>query len=234
MPNLADILFRTADGIYAVDAEQHIIYWNDACAQLLGVSTKEAIGRPCSDVVRGKNSAGQPLCGGGCCSSLIKGGNGPKTFPLHTHNSQGNHLDLSVNIVLVPSRHCKQWTCIHMLYYGDSPDAHEVLEYHSPYKQKTISRSTVHGHSVENKSNLTAREHEILQLLAEGVRTTVISQLLHVSPVTVRNHIQHIESKLGVHSQLEAVAYAYRNNLVSIHNSKRSIDHEEKNRRRHQ
>jgi DNA-binding NarL/FixJ family response regulator len=34
--------------------------------------------------------------------------------------------------------------------------------------------------------------------------------------VTVRNHIQHLISKLGLHSQIEAVAYAYRNNLVAV------------------
>jgi DNA-binding CsgD family transcriptional regulator len=41
-----------------------------------------------------------------------------------------------------------------------------------------------------------------------------MSQLLNISPVTVRNHIRHIEVKLDVHSKLEAVVYAYRHNLI--------------------
>ena len=54
----------------------------------------------------------------------------------------------------------------------------------------------------------------ILHLLAEGHASSVISRQLCISLVTVRNHVQHLIGKLGVHSQLEAVAYAYRHNLI--------------------
>jgi DNA-binding NarL/FixJ family response regulator len=37
---------------------------------------------------------------------------------------------------------------------------------------------------------------------------------LHVSPTTIRNHVQNITAKLGVHSRLEAVAYATRHRLL--------------------
>jgi len=37
---------------------------------------------------------------------------------------------------------------------------------------------------------------------------------MRISMVTVRNHVQHIEATLAVHSQAEVVAYAYRHNLV--------------------
>ncbi|HEX5852320.1 MAG TPA: LuxR C-terminal-related transcriptional regulator [Solirubrobacteraceae bacterium] len=37
---------------------------------------------------------------------------------------------------------------------------------------------------------------------------------LHVSPATVRNHVQNLFAKLGVHSRLEAVAYATRHRLL--------------------
>ena len=61
---------------------------------------------------------------------------------------------------------------------------------------------------------MTPRQQEIVELLAEGKSATVISQELDIRLVTVRNHIQHIQAKLGVHSQAETVAYAYRHNLV--------------------
>ncbi len=53
---------------------------------------------------------------------------------------------------------------------------------------------------------LTQRETEILRLLAEDRDLRNIAVSLHVSYATVRNHIQHILTKLGVHSILEAVA----------------------------
>ena len=57
---------------------------------------------------------------------------------------------------------------------------------------------------------LTAREREVLELLAEGLRAGAIASRLGVSVVTVRNHIRAILRKLGCHSQLEAVAVARR------------------------
>ena len=61
---------------------------------------------------------------------------------------------------------------------------------------------------------LTARETEILQLLAEGKRNEDIAALLVISPQTVQTHVRNVLSKLGVHSKLEAVAFAARNGVV--------------------
>jgi len=54
---------------------------------------------------------------------------------------------------------------------------------------------------------LTKREAEILRLLAEDPDLRKIAVSLHISYATVRNHVQHILGKLGVHSISEAVAY---------------------------
>jgi DNA-binding NarL/FixJ family response regulator len=61
---------------------------------------------------------------------------------------------------------------------------------------------------------LTAREGQILALLAQGRSTTETATALHISPLTVRSHVKSILAKLGVHSKLEAVSYALRNGLV--------------------
>jgi DNA-binding NarL/FixJ family response regulator len=60
---------------------------------------------------------------------------------------------------------------------------------------------------------LTKRELEILQLMASGANTKALAERLHVSRATIRNHAQNIFAKLGVHSRLEAVAYATQRRL---------------------
>jgi DNA-binding NarL/FixJ family response regulator len=55
-------------------------------------------------------------------------------------------------------------------------------------------------------AQLTAREREVLSCLAEGIGRRQVASELHLSPNTVRTHVQNIMSKLGVHSVLEAVA----------------------------
>ncbi len=62
---------------------------------------------------------------------------------------------------------------------------------------------------------LTSREVEVLQLLAEGATSNGMAEQLRVSPNTVRTHVQGILSKLQVHSRLEAAAFAVRHGLVS-------------------
>ncbi len=206
MANLADLLFRTVDGVFAVNAQQKIVFWNSGCAQLFGTPANEALGRPCCQVVRGKDPTGQPFCGGGCCMSRLSHGEDIHgTFPLRVYNNEDKEMRFSVNIVLVPSRRKDRWTCVHLLHREGATDTLDVLEYNSNNNSRPSPLAI---------SSLTAREQEILQLLAEGLAVSIMSELLNISRVTVRNHLQHIQAKLGVHSQVETVAYAYRHNLV--------------------
>jgi DNA-binding NarL/FixJ family response regulator len=63
---------------------------------------------------------------------------------------------------------------------------------------------------------LTARELDVLRCLIEGLSRNEIGALLHVSPNTVRTHIQSILHKLNVHSALTAVAFARRAGVVGL------------------
>lgn len=65
------------------------------------------------------------------------------------------------------------------------------------------------------ESVLTAREREILELIAEGLTNAAISERLFISVNTVRNHVQNILAKLGVHSKLEALSVAVRDGLIT-------------------
>lgn len=63
--------------------------------------------------------------------------------------------------------------------------------------------------------DLTQREREVLEQLAEGNSKEAIARHLVLSPNTVRNHIQNILTKLGAHSRLEAVVTAAREGLIN-------------------
>lgn len=55
-------------------------------------------------------------------------------------------------------------------------------------------------------ATLTGRERDVLLCLAEGNRRCDVAEHLHMSPNTVRTHLQNLMGKLGVHTALEAVA----------------------------
>jgi len=67
---------------------------------------------------------------------------------------------------------------------------------------------------------LTAREMETLALLAEGASSREIARRLSVSPNTVRTHVHNVLTKLGVHSRLEAAAFAVRHGLIHASRSR--------------
>ena len=64
------------------------------------------------------------------------------------------------------------------------------------------------------RSNLTAREFEVLRLLADGLSQADIAARLFISSKTVATHIEHILDKLEVRSRAQAVAFAYREGLL--------------------
>lgn len=63
---------------------------------------------------------------------------------------------------------------------------------------------------------LTAREQEVLRLLADGKRVKEIAQLLNISAKTVESHRQNIMDKLEIHSTIELTRYALREGLTTI------------------
>jgi DNA-binding NarL/FixJ family response regulator len=62
---------------------------------------------------------------------------------------------------------------------------------------------------------LTTREAEILELIAEGLTNAAIATRLFISVNTVRNHVQNILAKLDAHSKLEALSIAIRDGLIA-------------------
>jgi two-component system nitrate/nitrite response regulator NarL len=65
-------------------------------------------------------------------------------------------------------------------------------------------------------AKLTKRELEVLRLLADGLRQDEIAERLFISRKTVGTHIANILRKLGVHSQIQAVALAHREELLDV------------------
>ena len=81
--------------------------------------------------------------------------------------------------------------------------------------RRLVARVAAAAESVSNGSpRFTAREHEVLVLLAGGHDRAAIARALFISPRTVGSHIQHLLTKLGVHSQAQVVAAAYREGLI--------------------
>ncbi|MFF7984865.1 response regulator [Streptomyces sp. NPDC007901] len=68
--------------------------------------------------------------------------------------------------------------------------------------------------AAEAPDGLTARETEVLVLIAEGLTNQEIARKLHVSTATVKTHINNLFAKTGLKDRAQAVRYAYGKGLV--------------------
>ncbi len=66
----------------------------------------------------------------------------------------------------------------------------------------------------EGPAGLTAREIEVLTLVAQGLSNKQIAERLVISPKTASNHIEHIYAKIGAGNRAAASLFAVQNGLV--------------------
>jgi DNA-binding NarL/FixJ family response regulator len=89
-----------------------------------------------------------------------------------------------------------------------------------PQVQQRLLAAAVQGGAAEPAptpavDGLTARETEVLSLIAAGLSNREIAQRLYVTEVTVKSHINRLFAKIGVRDRAQAVRYAYERGLSS-------------------
>jgi two-component system response regulator NreC len=72
------------------------------------------------------------------------------------------------------------------------------------------------GQDRASLENLTDREREILQLIAEGHSSKQIGDLLNISLRTVQNHRAHLMQKLGIHDRGDLIKYAIQKGIIEL------------------
>ena len=204
---LAEMLAATADGGFAIDAEGRIVLWNRAAESMLGYTVREAVGRRCCDLLMGDDDNGNHLCCRGChIVDLVKLRPPVHSFDMRTRTKTGSAIWVNVSTLQV-SRNGAGDRTVHLL--RDVTATREILTLIR--ERLAIPAALV---PAAPDGTLTRREVQILHIIATGVNTKDAAERLHVSPATIRNHVQNILGKLGAHSRLEAVAYATRNRLI--------------------
>lgn len=208
--DLDELISNTADGVCAVTADGRITLWNSAAERIFGYPAREVVGRPCCDVFVGRDAAGNQLCYRGChIQTLVKMGEPVQHFEMATRTKAGKPVWLDVSILVVPGSRKELQTIVHL--FRDVTAAHEIQALLQEWQARTKPVSADPGTPLVP---LTRREVEVLRLMASGANTRTMADRLHVSPATVRNHVQNILGKLRVHSRLEAVAHATHHDLL--------------------
>lgn len=218
---LLEVLAEAPYGVYAVDMGQRIVFWNNTAERLLGYCAGEMLGRRCHDAVGGVAEGGVMRCEGNC--SVIQWSKKGRIAPSQTltiRTKDGARRWMSMVHVLLQASTRERSTVVHIFHdVSQEVEARQVLQKLSNIVASATGSRQPAKRSLPRDSDpladrLSQREREVLQLLAQGVSARNLAEKLDISAATVRNHIQHILSKLGAHSRLEAVVEASRQGLL--------------------
>jgi PAS domain S-box-containing protein len=94
---------NTGSGVWAVDASQRIVFWNQAAEELLGFTADQALGRSCYQLLAGQGAPGQPLCQAECHRIQRARRHDPvQGFEMLVRGQDGELSRIGVSIVVMP------------------------------------------------------------------------------------------------------------------------------------
>jgi diguanylate cyclase (GGDEF)-like protein/PAS domain S-box-containing protein len=102
---MSEDLFRKvtdaiSEGVYKLDAERRIVYWNRAAERITGYSESEAVGKRCMDnLLRHVDGVGCELCEGGCPVSAAMKDRRPREAEVFLHHKDGHRVQVSVKVI---------------------------------------------------------------------------------------------------------------------------------------
>ncbi len=218
---LLELLDQAADGAYIVDEDQQIATWNRAAEAILGYKASEVIGRSCYQVIGGRTDGGCLACRRDCVP-FVSGRHGDlvPSFDIQVRRNDGQQRWINVSIIAVKAEASDDMplAVVHLFRDIEAQKQAETFANEVVARARQLQQQTTHtpepAEGSPPQNFLTLREFQVLNLLARGMDVTGIAAELVISQATVRNHIQRILHKMGVHSRLEAVAYARAHNLL--------------------
>lgn len=198
---------------YGMDRHDRIVYWNEGAEKALGWSSEETLGKMCYDVLAGRDVFGNLYCMRDCpvVASAIAGDDvRPYLLDVKRKGSTSS-IKLIVRAVPLPAAGPSFAVLMHFLETEGATLDNIIASLRSAVREPAGLPPVDPPISV---SPLSGREREIVMLLSNGYAALNIAAKLNLSHATVRNHIQNVLRKLEVHSQVEAVALAFRRGWI--------------------
>ncbi len=211
-----DGLRDSASPAMVVDGQDRVRLWNAGLERLTGRPAASVIGLRCHEALAGDDIYGNPYCQAACPIKRLRvDGRRVQPFVLTVARAGGGavRLRIVVDTVSGPPPGASYLVYRMALVSSDDPGVDALrapaLDVTSPPDPRTPGAPRLRSGGAGATYGLTAREQEILVLLAEGRSNPEIGAALGISPFTARNHVQNLLAKLGVHTRAEAVAHAF-------------------------
>jgi len=208
-----DLIAGSETAAFAMDRNEKIIYWNSAAEKLLGWTADEVLGKACFSILAGRDPFGNLYCMRDCAivRTAVDGAS-VEPFVMEVSRKRGGTQKVKVRVVSLPAGGKAVSCLMHLVERGDPAELERLAA--SLRAAARVTSDSPKPDPILSVSPLTAREREIVVLLSNGYAALNIAAKLNLSHATVRNHIQNILRKLEVHSQVEAIAVAFRRGWI--------------------
>jgi PAS domain S-box-containing protein len=211
------LLEHTSDAAYVVTEAGEICAWNAAAERLFGYPASEVLGRHIEDVFDAFDALDtEPLKGGSEVATRRLDGSsgGIPNFDLDVRTRSGNRIWVNVSTIVFDNRRTGRRLLARLarditLNRINADMTRRVVD--AARQLVALTEDAPQHAPVEP---LSVQERRILQLFAEGDKSTSVARKLKISAQTLRNHLHHINRKLRTHSRLEAVTHAQRRGLI--------------------
>ena len=212
---MLDLMNEAPYGVYAVDMDQRIVFWNDSAERILGHKRNEVIGRRCYEVCASLPEDGtEPVCLNGCPSiQLAREGIIPPVAIVRMLCSSGERKQVSVTPLIIHRDENDEQNLLVHLFHEKASEARAKSVAENVHS--VLSTKLEPGEAPHDKHRpLTLREIEVLRLLAMALEAGEIAERLELSSHTILNHIRNARMKLNAKNRLEAVLAAQRRGLL--------------------
>jgi PAS domain S-box-containing protein len=213
--DLFDFLEHTADAAFAVTDAGEICSWNSSAEALFGFGRDEVIGRTCFELFEGRGAFGAPVCTEECQVRDCAAHHRPiPDFDLEVKSRSGRRIWVNVSTMVHEDPKTGRRRIVHLMRSVEDRKRTEALVQRMLRTSKELLATADDSVRSEPVTRLSEQEHRVLRNLSEGQSPAAIVRELRISPQTLRNHLHHINQKLGTHNRLEAVIHAIRRKLV--------------------
>jgi PAS domain S-box-containing protein len=209
---LLEALVHSPDPVFVTDRHLNVVFWNLSCERLFGFAEEEILGAGCAGTLAGCDTFGNRYCSEHCpVTEMAARGDTIRHFTLRLRAKDGRVIPVDVSVLHLAVRPPDHFVLAHILKPSELPTRVAEVPRETPPRPMLVA---VRESPDARARRLTAREVEVLGMLAAGRSTPEIGGRLHISNLTARNHIQNILEKLEVHSKAEAVAFAFHQHIV--------------------
>jgi PAS domain S-box-containing protein len=200
------------DPAFALTARAEIWAWNPAAHAITGFTRAEAVHQSFPLLVEARGPLGK-LLDAAYCERVIRDG-GASSFDLELKTAGGSLIWLNVSVLVFEPLRVSPALIVHIAHDITASRRRRALYDRLRETAREITQLVDEEQHLVPVPVLTQQEQRVLTAFAQGRTPAQVAGQLDISSQTLRNHLYHVNQKLGTHNRLEAVVHAVRRGLV--------------------